>query len=181
MIKLLPLSKGCQNALRVAVYFSTRPAGAVVSRREASRQTQIPSGFLAKILQTLARAGVLRSHLGAHRGYSLVRPAEEISLLDVVRAYDGPLDEGACVLDGAQHCPGDQPCALHDYWVQTGKEVVAKLASISVAEAAEIIRRRRGGNGRRDSAGKRMPKWDSYSKDENYQSEKRKNQPKEEL
>ncbi len=148
MIRLLPLSKGCQNALRVAVFLSTRPVGTVVSRREASRQTKIPSGFLAKILQTLARAGVLRSHLGALRGYSLARPAEQVSLFDVVQAYDGPVDEGVCVLDGSKHCPGDQTCALHSYWVETQKGVVARLASISVAEAAKILNRRRGGNGR---------------------------------
>ena len=148
MIKLLPLSKGCQNALRVAVLFSTQPAGTVVSRREASRQTKIPSGFLAKILQTLARAGILRSHLGALRGYSLARPAGGVSLFDVVRAYDGPVDDTLCVLDGSKHCPGDQTCALHSFWAETQKGVVARLASISVAEAAKILNRRRGGNGR---------------------------------
>lgn len=147
MIKMLPLSKGCQNALRAVGYFSTKPAGTVVSRKEASQKTKIPSLFLAKILQTLTRAGVLRSHLGANRGYSLVRPANQVSLLDVVRAYDGPLDEGVCVLDGSKHCPGEATCAFHDYWAETKEGVVAKLDSISVAQAAEIIRRRRGGNG----------------------------------
>ncbi len=109
MIKILPLSKGCQNALRVAVYFSTRPVGTIIRREEASRKTKISTVFLAKILQTLTRAGVLRSHLGAFRGYSLSRPANQISLFDVVQAYDGPVDEGVCVLDGGKHCPGGRP------------------------------------------------------------------------
>ena len=147
MIKMLPLSKGCQNALRAVGYFSTKPVGTVVSRKEASQKTKIPSLFLAKILQTLTRAGVLRSHLGASRGYSLVRPADQISLLDVVRAYDGPMDEGVCVLDGSKHCPGEATCVFHDYWIETKTDVVTKLGSISMAQAAEIIRRRRGGNG----------------------------------
>lgn len=147
MIRILPLSKGCQNALRVAVYFSTRPVGAIIPRAEASRKTKIPTLFLAKILQTLTRAGVLRSHLGAERGYSLARPAEEVSLLDVVRAYDGPVDEGVCVLDGAKHCPGETTCAFHEYWVGTRRDVVAKLGSISVAEAAEMLSHKQNGNG----------------------------------
>ncbi|MGH8004405.1 MAG: RrF2 family transcriptional regulator [Limisphaerales bacterium] len=148
MIKLLPLSKGCQNALRAVVYFSTQPAGTIVSRAEASRQTKISTLFLAKILQTLTRAGVLRSHLGAQRGYSLVRPADQVSLFDVVRAYDGPVDDTACVLDGSKHCPGDQTCALHEYWARTRKGVFAKLASISVVEAARILYQRRNRNGK---------------------------------
>ncbi len=147
MIKLLSLSKGCQNALRAAVYFSTKPVGTVVSRAEASRYTKISTLFLAKILQTLTRAGVLRSHLGAARGYSLARPAGEISLLDIVRAYDGPMDEGVCVLDGSKLCPGDQICAMHEYWAKMRQGIVAKLASISVADTAEIIHHRKGGNG----------------------------------
>ncbi len=147
MIKILPLSKGCQNALRVAIYFSTRPVGTVVSREEASRKTNISTLFLAKILQTLTRAGVLRSHLGAQRGYSLARPAEEMSLFDVVRAYDGPVDEGVCVLDGSKYCPGEATCVFHKYWVETRRDVVAKLASISVAEAAWMLSRKRNGDG----------------------------------
>lgn len=152
MIKILPLSKGCQNALRVAAFFSTRPAGAIIPRAEVSRMTKIPSLFLAKILQTLTRAGVLRSHLGAQRGYSLSHPAEAVSLLDVVRAYDGPVDEGVCVLDGSKYCPGEMTCAFHEYWVKIRRDVVAKLASISVAEAAEMLSRKRNGNG-----GKKAP------------------------
>jgi len=152
MIKILPLSKGCQNALRVAVYFSTRPVGTIIPREEASRKTKIPTLFLAKILQTLTRAGVLRSHLGTQRGYSLSRPAEEVSLLDVVRAYDGPVDEGVCVLDGAKHCPGDATCAFHEDWVGTRRDVVAKLASISVAQAALMLLRKRNGDGTQKSS-----------------------------
>ena len=147
MIKLMPLSKGCQNALRAAVYFSTRPVGTIIPRTEASQRTKISTLFLAKILQTLARAGILRSHFGSARGYSLARPADRISLLDIVRAYDGPVDEGVCVLDGSKLCPGDRTCTIHAYWVETRKGVVAKLASISLADAAKILYRRSGGNG----------------------------------
>jgi Rrf2 family protein len=149
MIRLLPLSKGCQNALRAAVFFSTKPPGAVVSRAEASRQTKIQTLFLAKILQTLTRAGVLRSHLGARRGYSLSRPAGQMSLLDVLRAYDGPVDDSACVLDGSKHCPGDATCAFHAYWAKTRREIISQLSSLTVADAARTLRRRRNGNRKR--------------------------------
>ncbi len=170
MIKILPLSKGCQNALRVAVYFSTRPVGSIIPREEASRKTKIPTLFLAKILQTLTRAGVLRSHLGALRGYSLARPADRVSLFDVVRAYDGPVDEGVCVLDGAKHCPGDQTCALHEYWTQTRREVVAKLASISVAQAAEILHRKRNGNGAKKASSSSKNESEKRKTEQNQQS-----------
>lgn len=147
MIRLLPLSKGCQNALRAAAFFSTKPAGTVVSRIETSRHTKIPTLFLAKILQTLTKAGLLRSHLGAERGYSLVRPAAQITLLDVLRAYDGPLDDSVCVLDGSKRCPGKLTCALHQRWIKTQKMAVANLSAVSVAEAAKIFSSRKKVNG----------------------------------
>ncbi len=150
MIRLLPLSKGCQNALKVVVFLSTKPEGAIVPRAETSRHTKIPSLFLAKILQTLGRAGLLRSHLGAQRGYSLIRPAEQISILDVVKAYDGPLEQTSCVLDGSKYCPGDRTCALHNRWLKTQKEVLTNLSSINVVDVTKTLTRRRNGNTNRD-------------------------------
>jgi DNA-binding transcriptional regulator YhcF (GntR family) len=60
---------------------SHKPEGTVFSRRGLSKQTRIRPLFLAKILQVLGRAGLLRSHRGLQRGYSINRLASEITLL----------------------------------------------------------------------------------------------------
>ncbi len=144
MARLLPLSKGCQYAIRTAAFLSLEPTGTVFPRREVSRRTKIPYAFVSKILQTLTKSGLLRSHRGSQRGYSLARPARQISLLDVVSAYDGPLGHEACLLDEYKLCPGERVCAVHHRRMAVQKKLSASLSSIRVAEVAKTLFTRHG-------------------------------------
>jgi Rrf2 family protein len=65
--------------------------GDAVSAEELGRSQDIPRGFLQAILADLRRAGLVVSQRGQHGGWKLLRPAEEISVADVIRAVDGPL------------------------------------------------------------------------------------------
>src|SRR4029079_4501371 len=76
---------------------STSSGGAgASSAREIAEHYDIPIELLAKILQRLARRGLLTSHQGTRGGYSLARPATVISVADVIQAVDGPLTVTAC-------------------------------------------------------------------------------------
>ncbi len=144
MTRLLPLSKGCQYAIRTAAFLSLEPAGTVLPRREVSQRTKIPYAFVSKILQTLTRAGLLRSHRGSQRGYSLARAARQISLLDVVSAYDGPLGHEGCILDDYRLCPGERVCAVHHRRMSVQKKLTEGLSSVSVAQVAKTLFTRHG-------------------------------------
>jgi len=144
MARLMPLSKGCQYAIRTAAFLSLEPAGTVFSRHEMSRRTKIPSAFLSKILQSLTKTGLLRSHRGALRGYSLARPARQISILDIVSAYDGPLSQDDCILDDYKICPGERVCAVHHRRMNIQKQLAESLSSVSVSEVAKILFTRLG-------------------------------------
>ena len=139
MARLLPLSKGCQYAIRTAAYLSLEPMGTVFPRQEISRRTKIPYAFVSKILQSLTKAGLLRSHRGARRGYSLARPAQKIGLLDVIAAYDGPLGHEGCLLDDYKLCPGERVCAIHHRRMAIQKKLTEDLTSASIAEIAKTI------------------------------------------
>ena len=144
MARLLPLSKGCQYAVRTTALLSLEPPGTVFARKALSQKTMVPAPFLSKILQTLTRAGILRSHRGSQRGYSLARPAREISLLDVVTAYDGPLGHDGCLLDDYKTCPGEKVCAVHHRRMAVQKKLTDSLSSVSVAEVAKTLFTRHG-------------------------------------
>ncbi|MCI0405333.1 MAG: Rrf2 family transcriptional regulator [candidate division Zixibacteria bacterium] len=144
MARLLPLSKGCQYAIRTAAFLSLEPAGTVFPRREVSRRTAIPYAFVSKILQTLTRAGFLRSHRGSRRGYSLARPARQINLLDVVAAYDGPLGHEGCLLDEYKLCPGERVCAVHHRRMAVQKKLTETLSGTTIADVAKTLYRRHG-------------------------------------
>ena len=144
MTRLMPLSKGCQYALRAVAYLATRPAGTVCSNRDLSRQTQIPPTFLSKILQHLTQAGILTSHRGYVRGYSLSRPALRVSARDVVWAYDGPLGHESCLLDEHRVCAGGRVCPVHRLRMGAQKRLGRCLADICACELGKLFSKRTG-------------------------------------
>ena len=84
------VSAKADYAIRAAVELAAAGEGPVKGDRIAQAQG-IPSNFLENILGDLRNAGIVVSRRGADGGYWLARPAEEISLADVIRAVDGPL------------------------------------------------------------------------------------------
>ncbi len=92
-------------------------AGSVSSAQSAkdiAEAYHIPPQLLAKILQTLAKAGLLVSHAGTNGGYSLARSADNITAFEVIRAIDGPLFITSCITihgtcDLAGHCTIKEP------------------------------------------------------------------------
>ncbi len=84
------LSARADYALRAAIELAASKEGHVTSDQLAKAQ-QIPAKFLEAILTQLRRAGLVRSQRGPDGGFWLARPADEISLADIIRAIDGPL------------------------------------------------------------------------------------------
>ena len=84
------------------------------SAKDVAEAYHIPPQLLAKILQTLAKAGILVSHAGTNGGYALARPAADITAFEVIRAIDGPLFITSCITihgacDLAGHCTIKEP------------------------------------------------------------------------
>jgi Rrf2 family protein len=84
------ISAKSDYALRAATELAAADGGPVKGEALATRQ-QIPQKFLENILSDMRQAGIVRSQRGAEGGYWLARPAEEVTVADVIRAVDGPL------------------------------------------------------------------------------------------
>ena len=80
-----------------------------------ARDQRIPRRYLAKIVQDLRRNGLIRSVRGAHGGYVLNRPPEEISLLDIWEALEGPFCPVEC-LNTPSSCRMADECVTRDVW-----------------------------------------------------------------
>ena len=114
---MLRLTKKADYGLMALKYLaeqSTPSAPIAQSAKDIAQAYHIPPPLLAKILQTLARAGLLVSHAGTNGGYALARPATEISAFEVIRAIDGPLFITSCITihgtcDLAGHCTIKEP------------------------------------------------------------------------
>jgi Rrf2 family protein len=117
---MLRLTKKADYGLMALKYLAEQAqvpggkASAAQSAKDIADAYHIPPQLLAKILQTLARAGLLVSHAGTNGGYALARPATEISAFEVIRAIDGPLFITSCITihgtcDLAGHCTIKEP------------------------------------------------------------------------
>jgi len=78
---------------------------------QIAQQTQVPPDYLAKVLQSLTRSGLVKARRGLNGGYSRARPASEITILGVLNAVDPIKRITTCPLGRAAH--GTKLCSLH--------------------------------------------------------------------
>jgi Rrf2 family protein len=111
---MLRLTKKADYGLMALKYLAEQAASGAQSAKDIAEAYHIPPQLLAKILQTLAKSGLLVSHAGTNGGYSLARPATAITAFEVIRAIDGPLFITSCITihgtcDLAGHCTIKEP------------------------------------------------------------------------
>jgi Rrf2 family protein len=141
---MLRLTKKADYGLMALKFLAEQPAGqsptpVPASAKEIADAYHIPPPLLAKILQTLARAGLLVSHPGTNGGYALARPATEISAFEVIRAIDGPLFITSCITihgtcDLVGHCTIKEPLRKVNDSI---KDLLSGIRISDLAEAAD--------------------------------------------
>ena len=94
------------------------------------------TNYLPQVLKPLVMEGWICSTPGRGGGYRLCTDLDEVSVLEVIEAMEGPAEEDQCVLRGAP-CPAPEPCALHDSWVAARGALLRELGSTSVATTFE--------------------------------------------
>jgi Rrf2 family protein len=142
---MLRLTKKADYGLMALKYLAEQPGKSVgaQSAKDIAQAYHIPPPLLAKILQTLARAGLLVSHAGTNGGYALARPASEISAFEVIRAIDGPLFITSCITihgscDLAGHCTIKEPLRKVNDSI---KELLSNIHISDLIETTETVRR----------------------------------------
>lgn len=104
---------GCLGML----YLAKQPKDRVVRISEISENEGIPEKFLAKIFQNLTRSGLVRSYRGAKGGFSLGKPAQKISVKELLECVQGPIYLSRC-LSSIDDCKRKKNCALRKLWVK---------------------------------------------------------------
>ena len=139
---MLRLSKKAGYALIAMKHLATRPDGGSSSAREIAEGYDIPVELMAKVLQRLARRGLVTSHQGTRGGYRLSRPTAQISVADIIQAIDGPLTVTACSTEDDQ-CGQYAKCSVRDPLWKIKDRIVSALATCSLQEiAAEMAAER---------------------------------------
>jgi FeS assembly SUF system regulator len=131
---MLRLSKKADYALMAMKHLARKSdSAASTSAREIAEQYDIPIELMAKVLQRLARSGLLTSHQGTRGGYTLSRTTASISVADIIQAIDGPLTVTACSTDDEQ-CEQFLKCNVRDPLWRIKDRILASLAECSLQE-----------------------------------------------
>ncbi len=94
------------------------------------------AGFLSQVLNPLVRSGWVRSDVGPSGGYSLAADLNDLSVLAVIEAIEGPTDSGRCVLEDRPCGSAVRPCALHVPWSSARERLTRELGEFSVGALA---------------------------------------------
>ena len=131
-------SRSAEYAIRAFVHLAQVQEGKYAMVKNIAEQEDIPAHFLAKILQQLARKGLLRSSKGPTGGFALRVDANEIRLLDIVEALDGLAPYQQCA-SGLSECNDDMPCSMHDSWVALRSRIMDYLGRNTIADLAKAL------------------------------------------
>ena len=139
----LELSKRTDLAIRAIHQLCDGGRCPVATGADLAQSIGTTTNYLPQVMTPLVRRQWVASTPGRSGGYQLTSSPEEISLLDVIEAVEGPTADGRCVLRGAP-CPVAEPCVLHEPWTRARDALLSELASTPVAEMGCRAARRGG-------------------------------------
>jgi Rrf2 family protein len=130
---MLRLTKRADYGLMAIHFIASHEEDGAVSAKRIAEQFRIPPERLAKILQRMAKKGLIAGHNGAKGGYRLARPAELISVGQVVRALEGPIRIVSCMA-GEDDCPQFTHCSVRTPVQRLQASISALLDTMSLAQ-----------------------------------------------
>ena len=101
---MVKISRKVEYALMALQHMRGQPDGQVVSAKDLGATYQVSFPVLSKVLQNLAAAGVLRSAQGAHGGYQIARPLDEVTFGELTEAVVGPMQFAYCLHNDSVRC-----------------------------------------------------------------------------
>ena len=140
---MLRINRQTDYAVRVILALAKRVDGTRLSTAEIQREMLIPPALMVRIVALLARHGLVNTYSGREGGLTLPRPASQISLRDVVEAFEGPILLSACLqVKGEDDCPFLSNCPVRSKWGRVQVAMMREMASITfedlAAEAAGV-------------------------------------------
>jgi FeS assembly SUF system regulator len=127
------ITKETDYGIMLMAYIAAGRQGHIHNAREVSERSGLPFPTVSKILRSLSGKQLLVSHRGAAGGYSLARPAELISVAEIIRALQGPI---AMVQCGAEPgaCGQEAGCPTRANWARVSQEVEVALDNIPITD-----------------------------------------------
>jgi Rrf2 family protein len=130
---MLEITRQADYALRASVEVARLPEGERAPTAAIAERQQIPLPFLAKIVSQLVVRGVLEATRGASGGVSLARAADNVTMLEIIEAIDGPITINRCTRD-ASACDMSPTCPFCEIFTEAQRALVDKLHNTTLAQ-----------------------------------------------
>ena len=131
---MIRLSKRTDYGLMAIRHLALLPAGSCRSAREIAREHRIPPALMAKLLQRMARRGLVASHHGTKGGYQIARAPSSISLREIIEAIEGPTAVIDCLDRCRPDCPQDATCTVKGPLHEVQRRIVEILGGTTVTD-----------------------------------------------
>ena len=126
----MQITRETDYAIRCVLHLSKDP-DRVIMVDSIARDKKIPKSFLAKILQKLSKAGIVKSFRGVNGGYQLDKHPSEISLLNIIESIEGPVLMNECAMN-KKACDMSDTCSVHPVWVKIREIVEGTLSDYNL-------------------------------------------------
>ncbi|WP_069132774.1 RrF2 family transcriptional regulator [Rhodohalobacter halophilus] len=134
-------STSCHYGLQAMIYIALHSSdNKNIDLGQIAEKQEIPKHFLSKILQMLVKNGLLRSMKGPTGGFSLSRPADELTLIEVIDAIDG-LDVFTQCGIGFKKCDDNHPCPIHNDYKPVRNKIRELFENKTLLELTEDVER----------------------------------------
>jgi Rrf2 family transcriptional regulator, cysteine metabolism repressor len=138
-------STRAEYGVRLMVELGRQEDGAPVALSAVAESERLPLSYLEHLVAKLRKAGLVESQRGAHGGYRLGRPADQIEMLEVVQALEGAIAPMECFqadpegkISCSHEADGDRACATKLLWTRVQGGVTKALAGTTLAELVEF-------------------------------------------
>ncbi len=135
---MLRINRQTDYAVRVVLALAKRGEGARLSSTDIQQEMLIPKAFMTRIVAQLSRDGLINTFPGREGGLMLPRPSSQITLRDVVEAFEGPILLSACLqAKGEDDCPFRTNCPVSPKWGRVQVAMMREMASITFDDLAK--------------------------------------------
>lgn len=134
----MKISSRGRYSLESMLYLALLPEGDYASTRVISVATGISDGYLEQLFIPLKKAGLIRGIRGSSGGYMIARAAESITVGDVIRTVEGPLEPVACL--GMQPCEAQADCLARKTWSVLAEEIHDCINSLYLSDLVTCYR-----------------------------------------
>lgn len=135
---MFKINRQTDYAVRVVLALAKRGEGTRLSSANIQKEMLIPKSFMARIVAHLANEGLVNTFAGRDGGLSLPRPSSQITLKEVVEAFEGPILLSECMqVKGEDDCPFQSSCPVRSKWGRVQAAMMREMESITFESLAQ--------------------------------------------